>query len=89
MKPWTARARTVLAGAEAKGIQDHPLSRRELEVAGLVAEGLSNHAIAGRLHLSERTVESHVKNICDKLGFNSRAQVAAWTAARKLRTRIQ
>jgi len=49
----------------------------------LVAQGLSNRAIAGRLHLSERTAESHVKNICDKLGFNSRSQVAAWIAARR------
>jgi len=89
MEPWTARARRVLATVDARGIQDHPLSGRELEVAGLVAEGLTNRAIAGRLHLSERTVESHVKNICDKLGFNTRAQVAAWTSARKLGTRIQ
>ena len=66
----------------ARGIADHPLSNRELEVATLVAEGLSNRAIAQRLHLSERTAESHVKNICDKLGFNSRSQVAAWVAGR-------
>ncbi|HWO44831.1 MAG TPA: LuxR C-terminal-related transcriptional regulator [Methylomirabilota bacterium] len=39
--------------------------------------------MAGRLYLSERTVESHVKNVCDKLGFNSRSQVAAWIAARR------
>jgi DNA-binding CsgD family transcriptional regulator len=88
MKPWAARARAVLDAVAARGIEDHPLSKRELEVATLVSEGLTNHAIADRLHLSERTVESHVKNMCDKLGFNSRAQVAAWTTARKLRTRI-
>jgi non-specific serine/threonine protein kinase len=52
-------------------------------VAALVAGGLSNRAIAEQLHLSERTIESHVKNICDKLGFNSRSQVAAWVAVRK------
>ncbi len=56
-----------------------PLSARELEVAGLVAEGLTNRGIAQRLHLSERTAENHIKNILDKLGLDSRAQVAAWT----------
>ena len=78
MRPWQERAE-ALAG---QGVDDHPLSRRELEVALLVSDGLSNRAIAERLHLSERTAESHVKNICDKLGFNSRSQVAAWVAHR-------
>jgi non-specific serine/threonine protein kinase len=81
--PWLTRAKAILAPADAKGVLDHPLSKRELEVASLVSEGLSNRDIAERLHLSERTAESHVKNICDKLGFNSRSQVAAWVAARK------
>jgi DNA-binding CsgD family transcriptional regulator len=62
---------------------DHHLSKRELEVAELVAAGLSNRAIAKRLFLSERTAESHIKHICDKLGFNSRSQVAAWVGARR------
>jgi non-specific serine/threonine protein kinase len=54
------------------------LSKRELEVAQLVAGGSSNKEIAGRLFLSERTVESHVDHIMGKLNFNSRAQVAGW-----------
>jgi DNA-binding CsgD family transcriptional regulator len=82
MLPWLNRAMAVLRSVDAAGVADHPLSRREIGVAALVAEGLSNRAMAERLHLSERTVESHVKNICDKLGFNSRSQVAAWVAAR-------
>jgi ATP/maltotriose-dependent transcriptional regulator MalT len=82
MKPWLERAEALGGAVSARGIADHPLSSRELEVATLVAEGLSNRAIAQRLHLSERTAESHVKNICDKLGFNSRSQVAAWVAGR-------
>jgi DNA-binding CsgD family transcriptional regulator len=89
MAPWARRASAVLEVARSRGVAPHPLSRRELEVATLVSEGLSNRAIANRLHLSERTAESHVKNICDKLGFNSRAQVAAWAAAAKSSTEIQ
>jgi pimeloyl-ACP methyl ester carboxylesterase/DNA-binding CsgD family transcriptional regulator/class 3 adenylate cyclase len=56
------------------------LSRREREVAQLLAGGLSNREIAGRLYVSERTVDNHVHHILDKLGFDSRVQVAAWLA---------
>jgi DNA-binding CsgD family transcriptional regulator len=59
------------------------LSPRELEVAGLVAEGLSNPAIARRLYLSRATVAHHVANILAKLGFTSRAQIAAWVAEQR------
>jgi DNA-binding CsgD family transcriptional regulator len=57
-----------------------PLSAREMEVARLVAGGLSNPAIARRLYLSRPTVASHVAHILTKLGFASRAQIAAWVA---------
>ena len=60
------------------------LSRREAEVARLVAAGMTNRAIAGKLFLSERTVESHVDHVLTKLGFASRAQIAAWVAAQQL-----
>jgi DNA-binding CsgD family transcriptional regulator len=53
------------------------LSKRELEVLGLVAEGLTNHDIAQRLVLSEHTVNRHVANILRKLGFSSRAAAAS------------
>ncbi|HEY7832577.1 MAG TPA: AAA family ATPase [Ktedonobacterales bacterium] len=54
------------------------LTAREREVARLVAQGRSNRAIAETLVVGERTVESHVGNILGKLGFTSRAQIAAW-----------
>jgi ATP/maltotriose-dependent transcriptional regulator MalT len=59
-----------------------PLAKRELEVAQLVAEGLSNKQIGVRLFVSEATVASHMRHIMDKLGVNSRSQIAVLTAPR-------
>ncbi|QBJ95890.1 tetratricopeptide repeat protein [Rhodococcus sp. ABRD24] len=56
------------------------LTRRENEIARLVNEGLTDKAIATRLVISPRTVSGHVEHILAKLGFTSRAQVAAWVA---------
>lgn len=61
-----------------------PLTRREEGVAALVAEGLSNRAIAARLFISERTAEYHVQGILNKLGFSSRAQIATWATRQGL-----
>ena len=58
-----------------------PLGKREADVARLVADGLTNKQIGARLFISERTVDSHVRSILNKLGFNSRAQIAAWMAS--------
>ena len=66
---------------EASG--DRPLAgltRRESEVAALVAEGMTNKAIAAKLVISQRTVHGHVEHILCKLGFTSRTQIAAWVA---------
>lgn len=57
------------------------LSKREVEVARVVAEGLTNKQIGARLFISEPTVASHIRSILNKLGFNSRAQIAGWMAS--------
>jgi DNA-binding NarL/FixJ family response regulator len=54
------------------------LTMREREVAALVAAGMSNLEIAGRLFIGERTVETHVSHILTKLDFDNRTQIAAW-----------
>jgi predicted ATPase/DNA-binding CsgD family transcriptional regulator len=56
------------------------LTPREFQVARLVRAGLTDREIAGRLFITRRTAEWHVKQILNKLGFNSRSQVAAWVA---------
>jgi pimeloyl-ACP methyl ester carboxylesterase/DNA-binding CsgD family transcriptional regulator len=61
------------------------LTGRELEVAGLVADGLTSQAIARRLSVAPRTAEAHVENIRRKLQVHSRAQIAAWVTEHRLR----
>jgi len=74
-RPAAAPARAEQAGAIPPA---STLTRREREVAALIAEGLMNREIAERLVISEMTADSHVSHILRKLGFRSRAQVAAW-----------
>lgn len=62
------------------------LTRREHQIAELVTRGLTNRQIAHLLHIAERTAENHVQHILTKLGFQSRSQIAAWTARQSLRT---
>ncbi|MDF3312496.1 protein kinase [Rhodococcus sp. T2V] len=59
------------------------LTKREREVADLVAEGLTNREIAARLVISPRTAQGHVEHVLTKLGFTSRAQIAAWVVESK------
>ena len=77
--PNRARADEPEVPAEAQ-----PLTRREREVAALLARGLSNREIAEALVIGERTAEMHVSNILGKLGLASRTQVAVWAAERGL-----
>ncbi|MEV6710640.1 AAA family ATPase [Lentzea sp. NPDC051208] len=60
-----------------------PLSPRESEVVDLVAQALTNRQIATRLHLSERTVETHVRSVLAKLGLRTRTEIAAWELTRR------
>ena len=60
-------------------MQGRALTKREQEIAACIAQGLTNRDIAARLVISDRTVESHVEHVRDKLGVRSRAQIAMWT----------
>lgn len=58
------------------------LTKRERQVADLVAQGMTNKAIAAQLVISQRTAQGHVEHVLAKLGFSSRAQIAAWVVER-------
>lgn len=92
-----ARAGMAVLGADAKRLADSlqagttssqpgGLTRREREIAELVARGLTNRQIADLLHVAERTAENHVQHILTKLGFQNRSQIATWTTRHSLRT---
>jgi predicted ATPase/DNA-binding CsgD family transcriptional regulator len=64
-----------------------PLSQRERQVAALVVRGLTNREIAETLGIAEKTANVHIQHILNKLGFNSRAQIAAWAVTQDLSDR--
>ncbi|WP_198664178.1 ATP-binding protein [Jiangella endophytica] len=79
-------ARKAEGRAPAAGVSSRRpggLTRRELEIAELLAQGLSNKDIAARLVIAQRTAETHVEHILSKLGFTSRSQVARWLAGHR------
>jgi DNA-binding NarL/FixJ family response regulator len=64
----------------------YPLTRKEVEVAILVAQGKHNKEIASQLFNSERTIDNHVQHIYNKLNIDSRAELAIWVQERGLLT---
>jgi DNA-binding CsgD family transcriptional regulator len=80
MVPFTEWIGQLQAQLTAVSAGDSPLSPRELEVARLVGQGLTNKQIGQELYVSERTAENHVQHILVKLGFSNRSQIAAWAS---------
>ena len=64
-------AAVVVAGS-------HPLSRREIEVAVLIAQGLTSKEVGRKLFIERATVDTHVQHIYNKLSIDSRPQLAVW-----------
>jgi DNA-binding CsgD family transcriptional regulator len=76
-------ALTSLGSGRAAAAPPGALTPRERQVVELIASGRSNKAIAEELFISPATAARHVANIMAKLGFNNRAQIAAWAADRR------
>jgi DNA-binding CsgD family transcriptional regulator len=80
-EPWAERARAELRASGETARKRHPttldqLTPQELQIARLVAEGLSNKEVAAQLFLSPRTIEHHLRHVFVKLGVKSRTQLA-------------
>jgi DNA-binding NarL/FixJ family response regulator len=81
--PLLSRAEELNRLVRSRGSLDepwYPLSVREFEVARLIAQGLTNGAIAEELYVAPKTVSAHVEHILAKLGVARRTEVAAWVA---------
>ncbi|MEJ2890427.1 ATP-binding protein [Actinomycetospora aeridis] len=80
LRPTLDGASTLLGELTGLGPGAGSLTARERETVALVVTGLANREVAARLVVSERTVESHVRNALAKLGLHNRTQLAAWAA---------
>jgi predicted ATPase/DNA-binding CsgD family transcriptional regulator len=79
-----ALAPVEAAALTPRGTEKGLLTPREQEVAELIAQGRTNRQIATTLVITERTADTHVQHILNKLGVNSRAQIAAWAVEHRL-----
>jgi DNA-binding NarL/FixJ family response regulator len=68
----------VVTGSPTKGRERSPLSQREREIVGLVAQGYKNREMAEKMFISEQTVKNHLHNIFDKLGVSDRLELALY-----------
>ena len=76
--PMSSAAARALVGERRRAVEDVHLTPREAEVLALLAEGLTNRRIAGRLGISEATVKAHISRILGAIGVQDRTQAAIW-----------
>jgi DNA-binding NarL/FixJ family response regulator len=76
--PMAPRAAREMISELSRGSDSSQLSARELQVLGLVAEGLPNKLIARRLEISEKTVKAHLTRVFAEIGVSDRTQAALW-----------
>jgi DNA-binding CsgD family transcriptional regulator/tetratricopeptide (TPR) repeat protein len=82
MLPLLRSARSLSAALDSPA--PGALTRREAEIASLIARGLTNRQVAAALHISERTAENHVQHILTKLALHTRTQIATWAVSEGL-----
>lgn len=78
-----------VGAAERKGRERSPLSQREREIVGLVAQGFKNKEIAEKIFISEQTVKNHLHNIFDKLGVSDRLELALYAIHKGLHSDLE
>ena len=78
MRQFASPADMLAGGTPGKGRERSPLSQREREIVGLVAQGYKNREMAEKMFISEQTVKNHLHNIFDKLGVSDRLELALY-----------
>jgi DNA-binding NarL/FixJ family response regulator len=74
----------TISPANGRTRERSPLSQREREIVGLVAQGFKNKEMAEKMFISEQTVKNHLHNIFDKLGVSDRLELALYAIHKKL-----